>query len=88
MESTYSALFNTYGESILHALERSYDDREILDLLAAVPLEKAARYRVESLMADLYDRWSVDAFALGLHLGLTLSHGYVRHEGPQQRQEV
>ena len=39
-------------------------------------------------MADLYDRWSVDAFALGLHLGLTLSHGYVRHGGPQQRQEV
>ena len=84
MESTYEALFNTYGESVLRALERSYDDQEVLDRLAAIPLDKHVRCRTESLISELYARWSVDAFTLGLHLGLTLSNGHVR--GPRSQQ--
>lgn len=72
MASVYETLFASYASSILQTLDRDYDEREILARLDAIPLEKAVRSRTEALFCEYHFRWSVDAFALGLHLGLSL----------------
>ena len=72
MASVYETLFASYASSILQTLERDYDEREILARLDAVPLEKAVRARTKALFCEYRFRWSVDAFTLGLHLGLSL----------------
>lgn len=84
MNPIYETLFETYGASVLQALDGQYDDEAILEQLEQLVPDKKARLRLEDLFFDFYNRWSVDAFALGLHLGLSLLHDNVRRVRPQQ----
>ena len=64
---------SSYGASVLQDLDRDYDEKEIAARLEEFPVDKKARLRLEDLFFEYHYRWSVDAFALGLHLGLSLS---------------
>ena len=79
-------LFESYGISVLQALDRGYDEKEISPLLADLPLEKKMRLRLEERFFEYHHRWSADAFALGLHLGLSLLYDNIRRPGPEQVQ--
>ena len=65
-----------------------YDGEEVLCQLEGLSLEPKVRLRLEDLFYDYYGRWSADAFALGLHLGLSLFHGHVCRGRAQQADEV
>lgn len=82
MNPIYETLFHTYGSSILNDLD-GYDEKEICSHLDKLPLDKHARIHFEELFFDYYCRWSTNAFALGLHLGLSLLHDDIRRIRPQ-----
>ena len=84
MNPIYETLFETYGASVLQTFDSRYDADAILEQLKPLVSDPKARLRLEDLLFDLYNRWSVDAFALGLHLGLSLLHDNVRRVRPQQ----
>ena len=86
MNPIYEKLFSTYGWSVLDDLDRGYDEEDILSHLDALPLDKKSRLRLEELFFAYHHRWSVDAFTLGLHQGLSLLHDDVRRPRPQQVQ--
>lgn len=86
MDSLYEKLFSSYGASVLQDLDRDYSEEEILSRLEELPLEKKARLRLEGLFFEYHHRWSVDAFTLGLHLGLSLLCDDIRRVRPQQVQ--
>ena len=88
METIYEKLFYSYGESVLNQLEDHYDGEEIFCQLEGLSLEPKVRLRLEDLFYDYYGRWSADAFALGLHLGLSLFHSHVCRGRVQQADEV
>lgn len=85
MNLIYEKLFDYYGAEILKKVE-NYDEPALNDLLSAIPLDKTARLKLEDAFFDRYLQWSTDAFAVGLHLGLSLLHRDVRRTGPQQVQ--
>lgn len=86
MNSLFEKLFASYGASVLQDLDRDYDENEIAVRLEEFPVDKKSRLRLEELFFGSRYRWSVDAFALGLHLGLSLLYNDVRRGGPQQVQ--
>ncbi len=71
MNHIYEKLFETYGESLLNECE-SYNEEEILAQLNNLSLDGKTRIRLADLFFDYYTQWSVDAFSVGLHLGLSL----------------
>lgn len=83
MDSIYEKLFSTYGESVLQEAE-NYSEVEVLAQLDGLSLDGKTRLRLEELFYGYYTRWSTDAFALGLHLGLSLLDGEIRRLRPQQ----
>ena len=83
MNPIYEKLFDTYGESVLQE-SGGYDGNEILEHLDSLSLDKKARLRLEDLFFEYHCRWSADAFALGLHLGLSLFYDDIRRFRPQQ----
>ena len=52
--------------------------RDFLAQLDRLSLGRDASRRLEELFFDRYLQWSTDAFALGLHLGLSLFHDNIR----------
>ena len=86
MDSLYEKLFSPYGASVLQDLDRDYSEEEILSRLEDLPLENKTRLRLEDLFFEYHHRWSVDAFTLGLHLGLSLLHSDVRRGRAQEVQ--
>lgn len=85
MNPVYETLFHTYGDFVLKELG-SYDERDVCSHLEQFPLDKSARIRLEELFFAYYCRWSANAFALGLHLGLSLLCDDIRRVRPQQVQ--
>ena len=83
MDSIYEKLYGSYGESILQELDCAYDEEEIFAQLECLPLEPKTRLRLEELFFEYHYRWSLDAFTLGLHQGLSLLHNDVRRGRPQ-----
>ena len=83
MKSIYEKLFDGYAEPILHDVDCFFDEREVFARLDALSLDQDARRRVEDLLFDCRQDWSAGAFALGLHLGLSLFHDNVRRGGSQ-----
>ena len=71
MNHIYEKLFETYGESLLNECE-SYNEEEILAQLNNLSLDGKTRIRLADLFFESYTQWSVDAFSVGLHLGLSL----------------
>ena len=83
MNPIYKTLFDTYGDHILREAE-TYDEDEINARLSELSLDEAALVQIDTLFFDYYYRWSVNAFSLGLHLGLSLVRNDIRRVRPQQ----
>lgn len=83
MNPIYEKLFDTYGDSTLRDIS-VYDEAEMDAEMEKLPLDKAAKVALSSILLQYYYRWSTDAFTLGLHLGLSLLHDDVRRARPQQ----
>lgn len=71
MNSVYKDLFDTYGDSTLREHD-NYNEDEITAQFSDLHLDARATLKIQNLFFDYYYRWSTDAFALGLHLGLSL----------------
>ena len=76
-------LFETYGASILDGLD-SFPGREVMDFLSTLPIDRDRRIDLYDRASRFYDQWSADAFAAGLHLGLSLRSGDIRRRCPEQ----
>lgn len=79
MTSVFETLFDTYGDSLMR--EHLFYDHAVLQ--AAVDklhLEPSASTAVDDLLTDWYLRWSTAAFAIGLHLGLSLGNQVPGHQ--------
>ena len=85
MNPIYEKLFDSYGCAALKEAD-TYDEAAITALLEQYAPDQEARLVLEDAFFDRYLRWSNDAFALGLHLGLSLLHDQVRRVRPQQVQ--
>lgn len=85
MNPIYEKLFDSYGCDALKEIG-NYDEDAITALLEQCAPDRKARLELEDAFFDRYLRWSADAFALGLHLGLSLLHDQVRRVRPQQVQ--
>ena len=83
MNTTIEKLFDTYGESVLKDLDR-FPDGELIDLLNSLPLEESRRIDFFDKARHYYFQWSADAFAIGLHLGLSLLNNDIRRFRPEQ----
>ena len=77
-------LFDSYCDPILQKAE-SFDETSLRNLFDSIKLEDTAQNVLLDALAGLHYQWSLDAFALGLHLGLSL-HSDVRRGRPQQVQ--
>ena len=87
MNPIYKTLFDTYGDSILRE-QNTYGEDAINRVLAPLSLDPKALLEVDNLFFNYYYRWSVDAFVLGLHLGLSLLDGQIRRPSPQESDQV
>ena len=84
MYSTMDRLFETYGAPIMNEINR-FPSREIDDLLDSLPIEKKRRVDIYDKARLLFYQSSVDAFSIGLHLGLSLTQNdNIRRPGPEQ----
>ena len=84
MKSIYEKLFEGYAIPILQDLARYYDEEALTARLEQLSLPQDTSRQLEELFYDRYLQWSTDAFALGLHLGLSLFRDNVRRLRPQQ----
>lgn len=71
MTTIFEALFNTYGESIMREHEL-YEDADILEALEELPMDRSTKVKVCDLFFERYCCCSSAAFAIGLHLVLSL----------------
>ncbi len=86
MSPIYEKLFTSYCVQTLREV-CPYDHESLQDLLDGLALEERARLRLDDAFYERYLQWSADAFAVGLHLGLSLFHDEVRRSGAQQFQQ-
>ena len=84
MKSIYEKLFEGYAIPVLQDLDRYYDEEALTAQLERLALSKDTSSQLEELFYDCYLQWSTGAFALGLHLGLSLLHDDIRRLRPQQ----
>ena len=83
MNPIYEKLFDSYACSALKEAG-NYDESDIFALLDRYAPGQDARIALEDAFFDRYLRWSADAFALGLHLGLSLLHDQIRRVRPEK----
>lgn len=83
MDPTMQRLFDTYGESVLKDLG-NFPHEELVALLNALPIEECRRIQLYDQINLYHYQWSADAFAVGLHLGLTLLNNEIRRPRPQK----
>lgn len=83
MNPTLEKLFDTYGESVLKDLG-GFPGGEVDDLLNSLPIGESRRLDLFDQINRFYLDWSTDAFAVGLHLGLTLSNHDIRRFRPEK----
>ena len=84
MDSIYEKLFEGYAVPIFQDMNRYYDEEGLTAQLEQLALPEDTSRQLEELFYDRYLQWSTGAFALGLHLGLSLFRGNVCRGGPQQ----
>ena len=75
-------LFDFYCDPILQKAE-SFDESALRNLFESMKVEESLHNDLLGALAGLHYQWSLDAFAVGLHLGLSL-HSDVRRGRPQQ----
>lgn len=83
MDPTIEKLFDTYGESVLKELN-NFPHGELVGLLNALPIEELHRIHIYDQVSRYYYLWSADAFAVGLHLGLSLLNNDIRRFRPEK----
>lgn len=86
MSPIYEKLFDTYCSKTLREVS-PYDHQSLQDLLDSLELDGPTRLTLDDAFFERYLQWSADAFAVGLHLGLSLFHDEVRRFGAQQFQQ-
>ena len=86
MSPIYEKLFETYCSKTLREVS-PYDHVSLEALLDTLPLSKEDRLTLDDAFFERYLQWSADAFAVGLHLRLSLFHDEVRRFGSQQFQQ-
>lgn len=84
MQQVDEKLFDYYCDPVLELAE-NFDEPALRKLLEDCSLTGEARRKLLDAIYDHYMQWSLDAFVVGLHLGLSL-HSDVRRGGPQQVQ--
>ncbi len=77
-------LFDLYCSPILQDAE-NFDEADLEKALDSFPLTKEHHLELSNLFFDRYLQWSLDAFAVGLHLGLSL-YNDIRRLRPEQVQ--
>ena len=83
MTSIEEHLFDAYATPILNEMNH-FPHRELEELLRSLPMEPSRRIDLFDRARQLYFQWSADAFALGLHLGLSLLGSQVCRPGPEK----
>lgn len=78
MNRIYEKLFDAYAQPLL------MKDQEVQIFLEPLAISDDMRLELTDTLNSLRLQWSTDAFALGLHLGLSLLHDDVRRARPQQ----
>lgn len=82
MNSIDEKLFDYYCDPVLKMTE-NFDEPALRKLMDEFSLTGEARRKLIDVIYDNYMQWSLDAFAVGLHLGLSLNRD-VRRGRPQQ----
>lgn len=82
MNAIDEKLFDYYCDPVLKMTE-NFDEPALRKLMDEFSLTGEARRKLIDVIYDNYMQWSLDAFAVGLHLGLSLSRD-VRRGRPQQ----
>ena len=77
-------LFSAYCDPIMQKAE-CFNESSLRNLFDSLDLEESLHDKLLDALSGLHYQWSLDAFAVGLHLGLSL-RGDVSHGGPQQVQ--
>lgn len=85
MNPIVEKLFDTYAESVLREMD-NFPHISIQGLLDTLPLTSSQKVDLHDKFFNCYLQWSTDAFAIGLHLGLSLLHDDIRRPRPQQVQ--
>ena len=85
MNPIYLRLFDGYAADILQKAD-PFDSKSVDQLADSLSLSGDARLCLQDAFLARYLQWSTDAFALGLHLGLSLLHDQVRRVRPEQVQ--
>lgn len=84
MNTVDEKLFDYYCSPILQNAE-NFNGPALQKLMDEFSLTGGARRKIIDVFFDNYTQWSLDAFAVGLHLGLSLNND-VRRGRPQQIQ--
>lgn len=84
MNAIDEKLFDYYCDPVLKMTE-NFDEPALRKLMDEFSLTGETRRKLIDAIYDNYMQWSLDAFAVGLHLGLSL-HSDVRRGRPQQVQ--
>ena len=71
MKPVYEKLFDCYCDPLLQE-NGSFDEYRLEQQTAFLRLDADERRKLMDLFLDLYQQWSLDSFAVGLHLGLSL----------------
>ena len=77
MNATIEKLYDTYGTSVLENTDY-FPNQTIKNILYSLPIGDDARLDLLDQIDHAYLEWSTNAFAAGLHLGLTLLSEGVR----------
>lgn len=83
MSTIYDELFGTYGEAVLKQLN-NFPHAEIMELPGMLSISADHQIDLYDRVRQLYLQWSADAFAVGLHLGLSLLYDDRPHLRPEQ----
>lgn len=83
MRTVEERLYDAYGTPIIEELKH-FTDQELTDLLNSLPIEDSRRVKFYDQARHYYFQWSVDAFSVGLHLGLSLLDDKVCRPRPEQ----
>ena len=86
MLDLYETLFSTYGNAALKDMESGFNERKIYLDMENLSLDTRTKDILADLFCDYYYRWSADAFALGIHLILSVLGDNIRCFGPEKRQ--
>ncbi len=85
MSDIYEKLFDCYGDQILRE-SGCRKEMEIMRFVDALSVAEDTKVEISDYLSNSYYRWSTNAFALGMHLGLSLSNNQISGSRPQKGQ--